>query len=60
MDKNNLKKKKTPYQKPELRIIDLAADEVLTIGCKSAGTIAADSNAQPGCFNSGCSGLDGS
>ncbi len=30
------KKKKKPYQKPEIRVIDLAAEEVLAVGCKTA------------------------
>ena len=34
MNKKNKKPKKT-YQKPELQTIDLAADEVMAIGCKT-------------------------
>jgi len=28
---------KKPYEKPRLRIIELAAEEVLAIGCKTTG-----------------------
>jgi hypothetical protein len=31
-------KTKKPYEKPRLRIIELAAEEVLAVGCKTAGT----------------------
>ena len=30
---------KRPYQKPELRTIELMADEVMSIGCKSDAAI---------------------
>ena len=33
--------KRKIYQKPEITIIDLAADEVLATGCKTAVTTAA-------------------
>jgi len=33
----NKKKIKQPYQKPRLRTIELAADEVLAVGCKITG-----------------------
>ena len=29
------KEKKQPYEKPCLRVIDLAAEEVLAVGCKA-------------------------
>ena len=34
------KRRKQPYEKPVLRVIDLAAEEVLAVGCKTqrAGT----------------------
>ena len=31
-------KKKQPYQKPVIKVIELAADEMLTGGCKMAGS----------------------
>jgi len=30
-------KQKEVYEKPQLRVIELAADEVLAVGCKSPG-----------------------
>jgi hypothetical protein len=30
------KKEKKIYQKPEIKVIDLAAEEVLAVGCKTA------------------------
>ncbi|NOY68088.1 MAG: hypothetical protein GXP53_01140 [Deltaproteobacteria bacterium] len=35
MDEKN--KKKLPYERPRLKVIELVADEVLAIGCKLAG-----------------------
>ena len=39
-DNDDTKKTKRPYEKPVLRVIELAAEEVLAVGCKtqSAGT----------------------
>jgi len=37
MSKKNKEQKKT-YLKPELQKIDLAADEVMALGCKTSGT----------------------
>ena len=31
---DNKNKKKREYQRPELRVIELAAEEVLAVGCK--------------------------
>jgi hypothetical protein len=33
---NNKRGKKQTYEKPRLRIIELAAEEVLAVGCKTA------------------------
>jgi hypothetical protein len=44
--------KKRPYEKPRLRAIDLAAEEVLATGCKTAVKIA--SGAAP-CYANNCS-----
>ena len=41
MTKDENKAQKKDYQKPEVTIIDLAADEVLATGCKTASTSAA-------------------
>ena len=35
------------YEKPKLRIIELAADEVLAVGCKTQGRTASGSVAPP-------------
>jgi hypothetical protein len=35
MSEKNDSKAKEPYEKPQLRPIELAADEVLGVGCKS-------------------------
>jgi len=34
----NRKKKKQPYEKPDIKVIELVADEVLAIGCKNTTT----------------------
>jgi hypothetical protein len=41
MTTDEIQKQKKNYQKPEVTVIDLAADEVLAAGCKSATTAAA-------------------
>ncbi len=38
--KQDLKLKKQPYFQPKLRIIDLVAEEVLAVGCKTTGASA--------------------
>ena len=30
-----------PWQKPEVRVIELAAEEVMAVGCKNVGTMTA-------------------
>ena len=52
-------KEKMAYEKPELRIIELAAEEVLTVGCK---TRYADPKgvAGNGCLSGVCSSRTGS
>ncbi len=42
-------KAKLPYEKPELKTIDLAAEEVLVVGCKTDGSVAGFGNAGPFC-----------
>lgn len=46
-------KPKEAYEKPKLRIIELAADEILAIGCKTAPGGPGQSGA--GCTNPACS-----
>jgi len=46
-----------PYEKPELRVIELSADEVLAVGCKAPGlNPASDIPASCG-VGAGCSAL---
>jgi hypothetical protein len=60
MDKNMDKKiKKQKYVKPELKTIQLHADEVLSFGCKTPGSTGASLSANCGIGVSPCS-LDGS
>jgi hypothetical protein len=48
--------KRKIYQKPEMTIIDLAADEVLAAGCKTTTTSGAPGI--PLCFTGGgCAGI---
>jgi hypothetical protein len=46
---------KKPYEKPRLRIIELAAEEVLAIGCKSAGA-SSGVGGGPTCLTRMCAG----
>lgn len=34
----NEKERKAQYEKPRLRVIELTADEVMAVGCKTVGT----------------------
>jgi len=44
--------KKEPYEKPEIRVIDLKVDEVLAVGCKAG---VGDAFGFPGCgIGQGC------
>lgn len=38
-DPDNAPELKRPYEKPELKTIELMADEVMSIGCKSNAAI---------------------
>ena len=54
MKKKSTENSKKPYRKPELRAIELTADEVLGAGCKT--TTSADPGFDPcivGCFADG-------
>lgn len=42
-DKNE-KKARLPYEKPVVKAIDLAAEEVLVVGCKTDGAVAGFGN----------------
>ena len=46
------KKKKEKYEKPQLRVIELKADEVLAVGCKLSG--GPGGPILPTCTGSGC------
>jgi len=58
-DSKKVREKKT-YEKPRLRTIELAAEEVLAVGCKTAP--GAPSSALPGatCTDGNCSITPGS
>jgi hypothetical protein len=45
---------KVPYEKPELVVIDLTAEEVLAVGCKMVGRTAVGSTIQV-CMANNCS-----
>jgi hypothetical protein len=53
MEKNNKNKiVKSAYEKPQLNIIELAAEEVLAVGCKMAGGPVNVGQPSCGIFNS--------
>ncbi len=41
MKENQERTVKLPYDKPELQIVELAADEVLEVGCKTSSSATA-------------------
>jgi hypothetical protein len=45
---------KTRYEKPELVVVDLKAEEVLAVGCKMVGRTAVGSGAPPVCMANNC------
>ena len=48
--------KKKPYEKPQLRTIEMKEEEVLAVGCKTAGAPLPGVNQPVGCgIGSGCS-----
>lgn len=59
MQHKQAKEKKDPYEKPKLRIIELSAEEVLGVGCKTSG---GDPKgiAGNGCLTGVCSSRTGS
>ena len=54
-DSEKAKNSKT-YEKPQLRIIELAAEEVLAAGCKTASGGSAVGGVPP-CFTRPCAGI---
>ncbi|MFZ3138774.1 MAG: hypothetical protein WA126_15440 [Thermodesulfovibrionales bacterium] len=59
MQHNDEKKEKQAYKKPRLRIIELTAEEVLAIGCKTA-TGRPGQSSPTGCGTASCSVTFGS
>ncbi len=49
----NKAKNKKPYTKPTVKTIELETSEVLAVGCKIAGSSAANGR-HPPCWSSGC------
>jgi hypothetical protein len=54
MLKQTTKKKKKPYQKPEIEVIDLAAEEVMAVGCKTPISRGTGLPAGPNCIIARC------
>ena len=52
MEQNETKTKRR-YETPDIEVIELAAEEILARGCKTAGGGAGE--IPPGCFIGGCS-----
>ena len=52
MQNKEIKKPKEVYEKPKLKIIELAADEILSLGCK---TVSGGPGSGVGCGNPLCS-----
>jgi hypothetical protein len=56
-DKSEAQRRRQPYEKPRLRAIELAADEVLSTGCKMvAGGTGYSKLAPPPCKTGNCFG----
>jgi hypothetical protein len=53
MKQESTELQKQPYEKPRLRVIELTAEEVLAVGCKTASSGTAPRKAPP-CMVSGC------
>jgi len=56
-DQKEQQVRKQPYEKPRLRVIELVAEEVLGVGCKTAG---GGGPIVPPCVASGCVTIPGS
>ncbi|NWF98586.1 MAG: hypothetical protein HXY52_06615 [Nitrospirae bacterium] len=50
------KQQKQHYEKPMLRQIELVAEEILAVGCKSLSTGTAPKSATPPCMIRHCAG----
>ena len=48
------KNEKKMYQKPKIEVIDLAAEEVMAVGCKSAVSKGTGAPAAPNCILAHC------
>lgn len=59
MPRNEKEKERGTYEKPKLRIIDLTAEEVLSVGCKT-GFTDPRGVAGSGCLSGVCSRRTGS
>lgn len=46
-----------PYEKPELRVIEMKEEEVLAVGCKSTGPLQTNVNQSSCGYNSNCNQL---
>jgi hypothetical protein len=53
-DEVSVSKTKEPYEKPRLRKIELAAEEVLAVGCKTSQTGFAPGSNVPPCMAQNC------
>ncbi|MFZ5905900.1 MAG: hypothetical protein ACOYVJ_00645 [Nitrospirota bacterium] len=56
MNQENSVFQKQPYEKPRLRVIDLTAEEVLAVGCKTTSSGNAPGKPPP-CMRAGCAKL---
>jgi hypothetical protein len=54
MDNNNEKQMREAYESPVLRVIELAADEVLAVKCKATVAIVSGQPVMRQCWAGGC------
>jgi hypothetical protein len=54
MLQQTIKNEKKHYQKPELEVIDLAAEEVMAVGCKTPVSTGTGMPAAPNCILAHC------
>jgi len=55
MEKDSTNKKQA-YETPRLRTIELAAEEILAVGCKAVGSGTAPGSPTPPCMIRNCAG----
>ncbi len=55
MGKDSIKEKQV-YEQPRLRTIELAAEEILAVGCKAVGSGTAPGSPTPPCMIRNCAG----